>query len=795
MYDARQTTILFPSCLNDYYCDGKKGSYGPQFSEAYSYGASHVDNSIPRKEKDPGSFTLPYYINNVCFDNALADLGASVSVMPLSTYLNLGLGKLAHTKLTVELADRLVKYPKGIAENVLVRIGKFVFPVDFIILDMPEDIKVPLILGRPFFSTAHAKIDVFKRKITLRVGEEKIIFKSVKPASSLIKRVYMLCLRERIKLDLEARLMGETLVRYQVNDLMPTIEEGEVIEEFKARNDSRMVNKIYVYPSDFDHDKKISISYAYNLKFSCMIVLEDMDDYRDEEMGDVIFGEPFLREVGIKARRFNRMITIYNGDDEVSEHDKKNGISHTYQKLKWFYKGVLNLGAMFIRDPSMEEWLTSGHVSVHEMECNNGVLGRYGVSAPTLTKDHEGNYINKPYPEEDQYGVLEIWNEMILKDTKRVRMTKVIKREFEKIEDLTAKDVLLTCDTSLEVLNDEICRLRKMDDDLFTYEVEVTNIPCDSNMDDDLERRVSHEADDDMGYDPSDVAFTEWLGLKFLNYKTMDHFTMKALWIYWIRGDDEVKLNDEESSDDEDEVAKVFRIDTNIFNFETPMFKAFKEFNYLFQIDPDLLTKDIKGFKTYEEYKDDWIYEWNRDVPWADEKPWTDTGVWKEPKPVEHTYEPFNYKTRCLEWPKCSWRDDGFCNGGNLPGSYIIRNQLHYQDYEWYKSLNNSALKQEALLNKGIMERLINDDHDDESREELCEIHELPVYNIRRFEMIKYSFGQDEEYVAVKEDEYNDSIRASEDAPREYQEIFRMMDEGWMVTRAESKRSWKTSLT
>ncbi|GJY05158.1 retrovirus-related pol polyprotein from transposon TNT 1-94 [Tanacetum coccineum] len=255
---------------------------------------------------------------------------------------------------------------------------------------------------------------------------------------------------------------------------------------------------------------------------------------------------------------------------------------------------------------------------------------------------------------------------------------------------------------------------------------------------------------------------------------------MKALWIYWIRGDDEVKLNDEESSDDEDEVAKVFRIDTNIFNFETPMFKAFKEFNYLFQIDPDLLTKDIKGFKTYEEYNDDWIYEWNRDVPWADEKPWTDTGVWKEPKPVEHTYEPFNYKTRCLEWPTCSWRDDGFCNGGNLPGSYIIGNQLHYQDYEWYKSLNNSALKQEALLNKGIMERLINDDHDDESREELCEIHELPVYNIRRFEMIKYSFGQDEEYVAVKEDEYNDSIRASEDAPREYQEIFRMMDEGWM---------------
>ncbi|GJZ57846.1 hypothetical protein Tco_0613340 [Tanacetum coccineum] len=137
----------------------KKGSYGPQFSKSYSE-ASHINNSIPQKEKDLGSFTLPCFINNVCFNNALVDLGTSVNVMPLSTYLNLGLGELAHTKLTVELAGRIVKYPKGIAKNVLVGIGKFTFPVDFIILDMPEDIKVPLILGRPFLSTARAKIDV-----------------------------------------------------------------------------------------------------------------------------------------------------------------------------------------------------------------------------------------------------------------------------------------------------------------------------------------------------------------------------------------------------------------------------------------------------------------------------------------------------------------------------------------------------------------------------------------------------------------------------------------------------------
>ncbi|GJR73631.1 hypothetical protein Tco_0085996 [Tanacetum coccineum] len=156
MYKTKQATILFPSRLNDYYCDEKKGSYRPRFLKAYS----EALQSIPQKEKDPGSFTLPCFINNVCFDNALVDLEARVSVMPLLTYLNLGFGKLTHTKLTVELADRTVKYPKGIAENVLVGIGKFIFLVEFIILDMPEDIKVPLILGRAFLSTARAKTDI-----------------------------------------------------------------------------------------------------------------------------------------------------------------------------------------------------------------------------------------------------------------------------------------------------------------------------------------------------------------------------------------------------------------------------------------------------------------------------------------------------------------------------------------------------------------------------------------------------------------------------------------------------------
>ncbi|GJY52206.1 reverse transcriptase domain-containing protein [Tanacetum coccineum] len=236
--ESHSICLPFVSRLDNYYRE-EEGNYGPKFAEAY--GASHINDTIPRKEKDTGSFTLPCYNNNVCFDNALVDLGANVSVMPLLTYLNLGLGELAHTRLTVELVDRTVKYPKGIAENVLVGIGKFTFLVDFIILDMPEDIKVPLILERPFLSTARAKIDVYKRKITLRVGEERIVFSSVKPASSLIKRVYMLSFRERMELDLEARLMGETLVLNRSLDpfLEDYIELNGLVETFEQRRNQK----------------------------------------------------------------------------------------------------------------------------------------------------------------------------------------------------------------------------------------------------------------------------------------------------------------------------------------------------------------------------------------------------------------------------------------------------------------------------------------------------------------------------------------------------------------------------
>ncbi|GJX92032.1 hypothetical protein Tco_0345358 [Tanacetum coccineum] len=244
LYKSRQMTVPFPSRLNNHCCEEEEENCGPKFTKAY--GHSHINYTIPQKEKDQGSFTLP------CFDNALVDLGASVSVMPLSTYLNLGLGKLAHTRLTMELADRTVKYPKGIAENVLVGIGKFTFPVDFIILDMPEDIKVPLILESALVLGMTISLGLWERDL--------VINRSLDPVNE--DYIELNDLNEPFELR-----------RNQGDDLMPTIEEGEVIEEFRTR-DEDLDTVIDYYPSYYDNDKKIHIDCANNLKFSCMIGFE-----------------------------------------------------------------------------------------------------------------------------------------------------------------------------------------------------------------------------------------------------------------------------------------------------------------------------------------------------------------------------------------------------------------------------------------------------------------------------------------------------------------------------------------
>ncbi|GKC61055.1 retrovirus-related pol polyprotein from transposon TNT 1-94 [Tanacetum coccineum] len=133
-----------------------------------------LQNELSPKEKDPGSFILSCIIGNTTVSNALTDLGVLISVMSFSMFKWLGLRTPKPNSMVIEMEDKSMQSPKGTVENVLVKIDKFIFPVDFVILDIIEDSKVPIILGRPMLTTAHARIGVFDKKISMEVGTKKV---------------------------------------------------------------------------------------------------------------------------------------------------------------------------------------------------------------------------------------------------------------------------------------------------------------------------------------------------------------------------------------------------------------------------------------------------------------------------------------------------------------------------------------------------------------------------------------------------------------------------------------------
>ncbi|GKE80447.1 reverse transcriptase domain-containing protein [Tanacetum coccineum] len=133
-------------------------------------------NKLPEKLRDPGKFLIPCNFPGMDECLALADLGASINLMPLSMWKMLSLPELTPTCMTLELADHSITQPIGIAEDVDVKVGKFQFPADFVVVDFDADPRVPLILGRSFLKTGRALIDVYEGELRLRVGKEAITF-------------------------------------------------------------------------------------------------------------------------------------------------------------------------------------------------------------------------------------------------------------------------------------------------------------------------------------------------------------------------------------------------------------------------------------------------------------------------------------------------------------------------------------------------------------------------------------------------------------------------------------------
>ncbi|XP_016185615.1 uncharacterized protein LOC107627281 [Arachis ipaensis] len=163
-----------------------------------------IQEGIPPKLKDPGSFFLPCTIGDIIIDKALYDLGSSINLMPLSMIRRLSIDKVKPTQMSLELVDRSLVIPKGVIENLLIRVGKFIFPADFVILDLEEEGDDSIILGRPFLTIARAIIDVEQEQMTLRVNDEKITLNVFQEVQHTVEDNRLLKLNELDEFRLEA---------------------------------------------------------------------------------------------------------------------------------------------------------------------------------------------------------------------------------------------------------------------------------------------------------------------------------------------------------------------------------------------------------------------------------------------------------------------------------------------------------------------------------------------------------------------------------------------------------------
>ncbi|GJW32639.1 reverse transcriptase domain-containing protein [Tanacetum coccineum] len=243
---------------------------------------------LPEKLGDPGKFLIPCNFPGMDVCHALADLGASINLMPLSIWKKLSLPELTPTRMTLELADRSITYPKGLAEDVFVKVGKFHFPTDFVVVDFKADPRVPLILGRSFLRTGRALIDVYDGELILRDGNEQIIFHVDGTSKHPQKHV-----NESIKMVNDTCKESEDTSRSDSKNVLPSCDDFSSINvlrddlvtffnplfEFDVNFNSSDINPLF---DKVLEDIECKDSYNSNLDESTFLVTPLSDSNKDE---------------------------------------------------------------------------------------------------------------------------------------------------------------------------------------------------------------------------------------------------------------------------------------------------------------------------------------------------------------------------------------------------------------------------------------------------------------------------------------------------------------------------------
>nr|GEY97644.1 reverse transcriptase domain-containing protein [Tanacetum cinerariifolium] len=312
-----------------------------------------VLKKLSEKLGDPGRFLIPCDFSE--FDNclALADLGASINLMSLSIWKKLILPTLNDTKMVLELADRTISKPTGVAKNVFVKVGKFYFPADFVVLDFIADPRVPLILGRPFLSTAHAIIDVYKGEIILRHKKQSLTLKSLADLGASIN-LMPLSIWKKLRLP----TLNDTKIVLELADR--TISKPTGV----AKNVFVKVRKFY-FPADF-------------------VVLDFIADPRVP----LILGRPYLSTA-------HALIDVYEWEITL-RHDEQSLMLKCGDTPSISYNNFESLNKVDLIDATCEEY-SQEVLGFSDVVASGNPTPYYepivSNSSPTLTPFNESDFL------------------------------------------------------------------------------------------------------------------------------------------------------------------------------------------------------------------------------------------------------------------------------------------------------------------------------------------------------------------------------------------------------------------
>ncbi|GJR89946.1 homeodomain-like protein [Tanacetum coccineum] len=304
--------------------------------------------------------------------NALADLGASISVMPYSLFKRLGLGSLKPIRMTIEMADRSMQSPKGIKENVLVKISNFVFPVDFIILDIMEDENVPIILGRPMLAISLVKIDVYETaeikeyfSMTpndpdqrMSIGLEDFVdmedmWDDLDPGILTNEKAKTEFLKSGSRIHVHSTDNLQLSCKIGFVNFNPYVEPQTPfnIMSMKAYNTIMKHELMYSGINMVGLAKNLHMFIGNHQFLVDFIILENISEFVEKGLTEVLFGRPFKEQIGLVEDR-GKGILWFKIVMKIREEE-----SISLKKIKGFYRGCLSLGNEYKYDQEVVDWI------------------------------------------------------------------------------------------------------------------------------------------------------------------------------------------------------------------------------------------------------------------------------------------------------------------------------------------------------------------------------------------------------------------------------------------------------